>query len=150
MVLLPALYFLLIFSYGSLLMLSSPSKLNPELKYRTLWLSIGYALIGLVIYLSLTPHIPTPGGIEINDKLSHVLAYAVLMGWFSQLYHRSYYKQIAFLLIIMGISLEFFQSMTGYRYMEFLDVIANSCGVFMGWLLSITPLGRVLKVTNEW
>ena len=61
---------------------------NPELRYRKLWLIIGYMLIALVIFLSLTSspvrintHLP------YQDKLFHALAYFSLTFWFMQIYH---------------------------------------------------------------
>ena len=63
-------------------------EINPTHRYYKLWLAIGYALIGLVIYLSVTSHPPDPG-IEMPnfDKLAHTLAYFAMMGWFAQIYH---------------------------------------------------------------
>lgn len=58
--------------------------MNGDLKLRPPWLAIGWALVLLVICLSV---IPAPPGIpgELGDKAGHVAAYSVLMLWFSQL-----------------------------------------------------------------
>ena len=63
-------------------------QVEPKLKLRLLWLSIGYMLVALVVYLSLTSH-PVEVDIEIDylDKIFHTLAYFSLMFWFTQIYH---------------------------------------------------------------
>jgi VanZ family protein len=98
--------------------------------------SIGWALVVFVIYQSLTVT-PVEVDITFGDKISHVLAYCILMGWFSQLY-TSKQRQIvcALVLCLMGISLEFIQGWGGHRFFEYADMVANTAGVFLGWWLS--------------
>jgi len=117
---------------------------NPDLKYKSLWLSIGYLLVGYVIYSSLTP---SPIEVDINyfDKYAHTFGYFVLMGWFMQIYHAK--KSVLFcaiILISMGVGLEFVQGMTGYRYFDLNDMLANASGVFLAWVLVKTPFPIIL------
>jgi len=35
------------------------------------------------------------------------------------------------------------QGWTGYRMFDVLDMLANSVGVMLGWLLVLTPLGNL-------
>ena len=117
---------------------------NPALKYRWLWLLVGYALVAYVIYSSLTP---SPIHIDVNffDKYAHTFGYFVLMGWFMQLYHvRKNISQCGTLLILMGISLEFLQDLTGYRFFDIYDMMANTLGVLLAWSLIKTPFPKVL------
>jgi len=55
------------------------------------------------------------------------------MGWFGQLLtdwrHRI---PCALALILLGISMEFLQGMTSYRFFEWQDALANSLGVVFG------------------
>jgi len=37
--------------------------------------------------------------------------------------------------VAMGIALEFLQGMTGYRSFDAMDMIANTVGVAIGWLV---------------
>ena len=64
------------------------TKACPELKLRFLWLAIGYSLVILVVFLSLTSN-PVDTGLNFpyEDKLYHAFAYFVIMAWFSQIYH---------------------------------------------------------------
>ncbi len=117
---------------------------DPNLKYKPFWLMVGYALVAYVIYSSLTP---SPIEMDINnfDKYAHTFGYFVLMGWFMQIYHtRKAVLISAVALVFMGVSLEFVQGMTGYRYFDLNDMLANSFGVFLALLLLATPFPKLL------
>ena len=105
-------------------------------KLRPFWLALGWMLVLLVIYLSLTPA-PIELEIRQGDKLSHALAYLVLMSWFANLYEtRVQHAGFALGFIVLGIGLEFLQGWTGYRSFEVADMVAGAVGVAMGWLLA--------------
>ncbi|MCK4708451.1 MAG: VanZ family protein, partial [Gammaproteobacteria bacterium] len=101
------------------------------LKNPRLWFSMAYALLAIVGVLSL---VPAPEiDIEGSDKLMHFLTYFVLSACFTTLvrYNRSLIF-IAVGLVAYGVLLEFLQGLTGYRFMEVYDVLANSIGVITG------------------
>ena len=115
------------------------------MRLRTLWLAIGYALVALIIFLSLTPNPPSID-IEQGDKLGHLLTYGTLMFWFCQLYatRRSRIAHaIAF--AAMGVALEFAQGMTDYRTFEYYDMLANATGVVLGWAIARLTGGETLR-----
>jgi VanZ family protein len=115
------------------------------LHYWRFWAAVGWLLIGLVVYLSLTPALPDLPEVDHGDKLGHFLAYAALMGWFAQLYRtRRAHLRIAVRLVLLGVGLELVQGMTGYRSFEAADIAANSAGVAAAWLIAQTPLGGSL------
>ena len=112
----------------------------PDLKLRFLWLAIGYALVVLVVYLSLTSQ---PVDLELNlpyeDKFFHALAYFTLMAWFSQIYHDRFQRNmIAVVFVFMGVMLEYLQSFDPARYSEFGDMVANTIGVALGFSMALT------------
>lgn len=109
------------------------------LKYRRIWLSAGWLLVVLVVYFSLAPHPPEPLSFDNADKLEHLLAYALLSLWLNQLYLSRVLVVVA--LIALGVGLEYVQGWTGYRMFDVLDMLANSVGVLIGWLLALTSLG---------
>ena len=121
-----------------------------NLTYLRLWLSIGWLLIALIVYLSLTPHpINTPHFYN-SDKVGHLLAYAALMGWFSQIYrHASQQIKIAMALVGLGITMEFLQGLTHYRMFDYVDMLANSLGVLIGWVVAKTSLGQTLAYLDQ-
>jgi VanZ family protein len=106
------------------------------LRIRRFWLSLGWMLVLLVIYLSLTPD-PVQLNVPYGDKFEHVLAFAVLMSWFANLYEVWVRRmQFAIGFIALGIFLEFVQRWTGYRSFEVADMVASAAGVAAGWVFA--------------
>ncbi|MCK9199650.1 MAG: VanZ family protein [Gallionella sp.] len=113
-------------------------------KLRKPWLALGWLWVATVVYLSLAPSPPEPVHIQGIDKLEHALAYCLLMLWFCQVYVRRTQRLFAaVLLIALGMIVELLQGMTGYRYFEYADMLANATGVMLGWVWSRTGLGRI-------
>ncbi|OOZ38517.1 hypothetical protein BOW53_15265 [Solemya pervernicosa gill symbiont] len=108
-----------------------------ELKFRRVWLAIGWLLVLALVLLSLLPPLPDPiPTLGYSDKLGHAAAYALLMGWFMVLYRGGRRRLLlALLLIAMGASLELLQGMGSLRRFEYLDMVANGVGVGLGYLL---------------
>ena len=118
------------------------------MRFRALWLCVGWSFVVLVVYLSLTPEPVDIGRIE-EVKVGHFLAYGWLMLWFSQIY-RSLSVRAAWAigLALMGVALEYAQGMTGYRSFAYADMRDNALGAGMGLALSWTPLGSILAAVE--
>ena len=102
---------------------------------RTVMVMIGWSLVLAVVLLSLVPVYGVMPPVPSGDKYGHVLAYAVLMFWFGQLYVKSQqrvYYAVGF--ILLGGVLEWLQGMTAYRQTELLDFYMNVIGVCVGWI----------------
>jgi len=126
-------------------------KTHPDLKLRFLWLSIGYALILLVVFLSLTSN-PVDTGLSFpyEDKVYHAFAYFVMMFWFAQIYHdKTQRNMIAIMFIAMGLTLEYLQSFDPKRMAEFGDMVANTTGVALGFSLAITNAKNILLKVED-
>jgi VanZ family protein len=120
-----------------------------NLKYRKLWLLIGWSMIATVWYLSLTPK-PPEMGIKLWDKLNHFIAYAVLMGWFGQLYLQKAQRIFWFVFFIsMGIGIEIFQGMGEHRFFEYNDMLANTLGVVSAIVVLLLKGDRVLSLFEQ-
>lgn len=124
----------------------------PDLKFRFAWLVIGYLLVSLVVYLSLTS---APVDMDLSfpyeDKFFHALAYFVLMFWFAQIYHDGFQRNvIALALVCMGVILEYLQSFDPARVSDFADMVANSTGVALGFSLSLTRIKYGLVSFEKW
>ena len=118
-------------------------------RLRLLWLIAGWCGVALVAGYSLVPD-PPDLGISQGDKLQHLGAYGGLMLWFSQVYtQRSERRRSAFLLVGMGIALEFAQALTGYREPSVADASANAAGVAVGWLAAPPRLPSVLHLARS-
>jgi VanZ family protein len=98
---------------------------------RRVWLALGWLLVLVVVYLSLTPA-PPPAVMTFGDKIGHVAAYAALMGWWHQIDRNAY--RLALIFVLMGLVLEILQSLSGYRQGDIFDMAANTVGVGIGWV----------------
>lgn len=120
--------------------------MNPNHRYQKLWLTIGYALVTLVIYLSVSSN-PPDSGIEWShfDKVLHALSYFMVMVWFAQIYHVKKPRIIcAILLVVLGMLLEYVQSFDPARTAEFADIVANTAGVMLALIVTTKPAFRSL------
>lgn len=123
--------------------------MSRSFKYHRLWLLIGVCVLTSIIYLSLTSTPPKmPSG---YDKVNHLIAYAVLTGWFGQLYvSKGQLLLCVVSFICLGILLEILQGMSGYRTFDYMDMIANSIGVLIGlWLTRTWFAGFLLAVERK-
>ncbi len=120
---------------------------NPELRYRKLWLFIGYFLIALVVFLSLTSKpVQIDTNLPYQDKLLHVSAYFLLTFWFMQIYHlRHHVFRWVMFFLCLGLLLEYLQGFDPKRYSEVGDMVANALGVAAALALSRTQLRFVLS-----
>ncbi len=114
------------------------------LHYFPLWLTVGWLLVAVVLQASLTSSpIQTPG-IEYGDKIGHFSAYFALVFWFCQLYKNRVHALLFMLFVSMGIVIEFIQGQTSYRSFEVADMLANSSGALLGWLVVRFYLAEML------
>jgi len=120
-----------------------------ELRIRRVWLFVGWMLVLIVIYLSLTPA-PVQLPVEQGDKFSHVFAYFTLMSWFANLYpDRARRTRFAIGFVALGIVLEFLQQWTGFRSFEVTDMAAGAVGVALGWLLAPPRIPNYLSIADR-
>ncbi len=118
----------------------------PDLKLRFFWLALGYGLVMLVVFLSLTSN-PVTLDLDFKnqDKVFHALAYFALMAWFAQIYHDKFQRNmIALVFVFMGIALECLQSFNPNRYFDLADMLANAVGVAIGFSLALTGAKNIL------
>ena len=111
-----------------------PKTADHDLIYRRRWLGLGILMLLGVLVLSLVPlsnvDVTTLG---ISDKVLHLLTYMIVMLWFCGVIRTERRGWLfAGLLIYSGV-LEVLQSVTGYRSMEFGDLLANGAGLLLGW-----------------
>ena len=114
------------------------------LRFRRLWLALGWALVIAIVALSLGPMPPVDLS-EDRDKLGHLIAYGTLMFWWSLLLPSLRARLAAALVfVLMGAALEVLQAMTDSRSGEVADALANAGGVALGLALGFTPLRGAL------
>lgn len=113
-----------------------------SLHYRPLWQGLGWIMVMIVIWLSLTPSPPQPPTVLAWDKANHFIAYGGLMYWFAQAFVRHWRWPL--FLIGLGFALEVMQGLGGVRSPDPFDLFANVLGVFLGQLIACTFLGQAL------
>lgn len=112
------------------------------------WSLIGWFGVALILYLSLMPH-PPELDIEQGDKLQHLAAYAVLMGWWAQIAASDRRNAvIALTMLAFGIAIEFMQAATGYRTFSYADMAADAIGISLGWMLAPPRGPNLLRITT--
>ena len=88
--------------------------------------------------------------LKFGDKVGHFIAYFVLMSWFGQLYPRFEHRvNSATAFFVMGLALEYFQSIGGVRVASLADAACNGLGIGAGWLSLSTRLNASLAWTDE-
>ena len=122
-----------------------------ELKLKTFWWTIAWALLAFVFIASLirlpVPLTQLPQGF---DKYEHIAAYGSLSLYFGQLISRyRLYLRYALALFCMGALLELLQGLTSYRSPDWYDLAANSMGLTLGILLCLTPLKGVVAMLDS-
>ena len=106
------------------------------------------ALIAVVIGITVLSLLPPKSGVELgkHDKINHFVAYSVLSLTFG-IWIQSTKKHVYFLpaLIAYGLLMEFFQGFVPGREQSWLDALANTGGVSLGFMLALvnTKLGWV-------
>jgi len=122
-----------------------------SLRYRTLWLTLGWLQITAVWVLYLMPSPPSVDiGIDFLDKLVHFATYAMLMGWFIQLYpHTRTRLFYAVGFIGMGMTIEILQGMGKARMFEAADILANSLGVVLISSIMHTRVNQILFTLEQ-
>jgi len=120
-----------------------------EHRARPFWLLLGWLLVLLVVYLSLTPA-PITLPIREGDKFSHAFAYFVLMSWFANLYSSASVRAaFATGFTSLGVILEFVQLWTGYRSFEVTDMAASAFGAVVGWVAAPPRLPNYLSLAER-
>jgi VanZ family protein len=122
---------------------------NHKLRYHSLWLSVGVALVAVVVLMSLWPS-PPQTTLKFSDKVGHFLAYFVLMAWFGQIY-RTRRVRLAWLvgLCAIGLALELIQGTMPTRSADVADALANATGALAGWLVTLGAGGRIVAAVER-
>lgn len=113
--------------------------------YPRLWLGGWLFGLALLLWFSLTPQ-PLLLPMAQGDKLEHLLSYALLAGYAGALF-AGWRARIGALvaLVLLGVLLEWLQGLTGYRFADPWDALANAIGALLGMAVATTALGNVLQ-----
>lgn len=103
---------------------------------------IFWCLLAIVVILSMVSLQYGQQMFDWQDKLHHLLAYAVLFWVLLGAYgEQQNLWLLGMLLAAFSGLIEVAQSYTGYRQAELLDLLANITGIFLGGLLNLLKRG---------
>lgn len=97
------------------------------------------SLIAVVIGITVLSLLPPKSGVELgeHDKINHFIAYSVLSlnfgVWINRVKLHLYFLPA---LIAYGLLMEFFQGFVPGREQSWLDALANTGGVSLGFVLA--------------
>ncbi len=112
-----------------------------QLKYMRFWLGGGWLLVVVATVMSVLPGLPT-FTVQYSDKIFHAMTYFILMAWFSGVYLPSRFWLIALALALLGVALEFLQTLFPYRFFDSWDIAANISGVAIAWLIAMRGMSN--------
>ena len=107
------------------------------------WRAIGWLGVLALVFLCV---IPSPAALDElpawSDKCYHSFAYGLLMWWLARGYPRRHWLALAIFLAVLGLAIEYLQSLTTYRTGSVFDELADLVGIGFGYLLAhYTPAG---------
>ena len=129
-----------------------PGSLSPmlALRYRGFWIASSVVLVAVVVWGSLQTAFTT-APIRGFDKVEHFSTYLCLALWFTGLYRRPRYWQIAVALVGLGLAMEVGQfMMRSGRMGDPYDMAANTGGVAAGLLLALLATGGWAQKVEGW
>ena len=124
-------------------------------QWRMGWVALGAVLMAAVAALALLPAARQLNAMALalpqGDKLLHVLAFAMLMGWWGNLYHRARQRLgVAAACLVFGLLIECAQWPHDPEDASVWDLAADALGLALGALLLRTPLAGVLARAERW
>lgn len=119
------------------------------LRYGWVWLTIGSLLLASGLLVALLPT-STVMPVNLNDKLLHATVFFLFMVWFSGLFQPRHVWRVALALFLYGVLIEVLQSLTTTRQAEFLDLVADTAGILLGWLLGAAGLRHWGTTFEQW
>lgn len=117
-------------------------KPQQPLRYAQTWQILGWLLVAVIVWLSLTPKPPQPPSILGWDKSQHLLAYSTLMYWYGMSFAKHWRWPV--FILALGATLEVLQGLSGFRSFDLYDIAANSLGVLLGLIVLATPASQLL------
>ncbi len=109
-----------------------PASQYPEMQ--SLWKSAFWILAVATLCLSLMPADRLPPSLDFWDKAQHALGFAGL-ALLGLLGFAGRSKELLWGLVLYGASIEVAQHLTGWRFGDPADWLADCLGIGLGWLL---------------
>ncbi len=124
-----------------------------RLRHQKRWRLAGIVLLLAVLAATITPTLwllPTPGKILLWDKSLHFLTFLFLSLWFTGQYARSSYWRLVVGLSAFGVLIELGQGIIPYRSGDWMDLVADICGIGIGLIIAVAGLGGWSPRFEQW
>lgn len=103
---------------------------------------LGWLMVVAVIVMSLIQLPATALPAANSDKWLHLITY----GWLSYWFFHTYTQQkltVVVGFVLLGLGLETVQILSPYRFFEWLDMLMNTCGVMLAYVIFWTLRWRI-------
>jgi hypothetical protein len=108
-------------------------------------------LMTFMVFFSLWPEPLRPLDLEQSDKVTHLIAYMILMLWFANIYSQTSLRlSLGLGFFAMGVGLELLQGKSGHRTFSYADMLANGLGIILALYLARTRLAKILMHVDTW
>lgn len=112
-----------------------------DLRLTTLWLTLGWLLMIIVLTNAV---LPSPAGAPgfLTDKQLHALVFVVLTMWFAGIYQRRKLGWLVVAMALFGALIEIAQAFVAQRDSSLADWVADLVGIAIAVALIFTGLDR--------
>ena len=115
------------------------------LRFTKIWRAIGWLMLAVVAIAMALPAPQVDLNVEQGDKWVHLMAFAVVAVWWTQLYRPSpTLARCAFGLLLFAAGTELMQAAIPWRSADPIDLLADAAGIALGMLVSLTPAAGAL------
>lgn len=97
-----------------------------------LWRAAFWVLVLATLWLSLMPVERLPVAFHFWDKAQHALGFSAL-AYFGLTGYARQERRVVLGLVVFGIAIEVMQHLSGWRYGDWLDWVADCIGVLIGY-----------------
>lgn len=121
-----------------------------ELRFAWFWLAGGFALMAVVLGLTLAPVGQLLAATMLSDKAAHFISFLVMMLWFCGVVRFRLTPLVALGLVGFGVLIELLQSQLPYRSAEVADAVYDVGGIAAGWALAAAGLRHWAGLVERW
>lgn len=121
------------------------------------WRIAGLVLLLMVLAAALIPaawlwpdRMEFASWLNLYDKWTHFVTFAVLALWFSGQYRVDDYWRIAIGLLAFGLLIELCQRGVSHRTAEWFDVAADAAGIILGLVIATAGVGGWSQRVEAW
>lgn len=121
------------------------------LRFQRFWLAGSGGVVGLMLFVLLSPAGRVDNALGLNDKLLHGIAFFMMASWFFGIVSRRRWVSLLFgMVVFAGLTeiLQFYGS--AGRVGDWRDFLADLVGLLLAWALAAIGLDRWCEQFERW